>query len=87
MSLLCNLVMIFVFHTLENNDHSFIKQKFTEVLLRVNAKSRTVKIIQVPSRKFVYMFLKTTENKNENTKLKKNYPILITAKNEINNLI
>ena len=79
--------MIFVFHTLENNDHSFIKQKFTEVLLRVNTKSRTVKIIQVPSRKFVYMFLKTTENKNENTKLKKNYPILITAKNEINNLI
>lgn len=71
MSLLCNLVMIFVFHTLENNDHSFIKQKFTEVLLRVNTKSRTVKIIQVPSRKFVYMFLKTTENKNENTKLKK----------------
>lgn len=63
--------MIFVFHTLENNDHSFIKQKFTEVLLRVNTKSRTVKIIQVPSRKFVYMFLKTTENKNENTKLKK----------------
>lgn len=87
MSLVCNLVMIFVFHTLENNDHSFIKQKFTEVLLRVNTKSRTVKIIQVPSRKFVYMFLKTTENKNENTKLKKNYPILITAKNEINNLI
>lgn len=87
MSLLCNLVMIFVFHTLENNDHSFIKQKFTEVLLRVNTKSRTVKIIQVPSRKFVYMFLKTTENKNENTKLKKNYQILITAKNEINNLI
>ena len=79
--------MIFVFHTLENNDHSFIKQKFTEVLLRVNTKSRTVKIIQVPSHKFVYMFLKTTENKNENTKLKKNYPILITAKNEINNLI
>lgn len=87
MSLLCNLVMIFVFHTLENNDHSFIKQKFTEVLLHVNTKSRTVKIIQVPSRKFVYMFLKTTENKNENTKLKKNYQILITAKNEINNLI
>ena len=87
MSLVCNLVMIFVFHTLENNDHSFIKQKFTEVLLSVNTKSRTVKIIQVPSRKFVYMFLKTTENKNENTKLKKNYPILITAKNEINNLI
>lgn len=79
--------MRFVFYTLENNDHSFIKQKFTEVLPRVYTKSRTVKIIQVSSHKFVYMFLKTSENKNENTKLKKKNQILITAKNEINNLI
>lgn len=71
MSLLCNLVMRFVFHILENNDHSFIKQKFIQGLLCVYTKSRTVKIIQVPSHKFVYMFLKTTENKNKNTKLKK----------------
>lgn len=63
--------MRFVFHILENNDHSFIKQKFIQGLLCVYTKSRTVKIIQVPSHKFVYMFLKTTENKNKNTKLKK----------------
>lgn len=71
MSLLCNLVMKFVFHALENNDHSCIKQKFIEVLLYVYTKSRTVKIIYIPSHKFVYMFLKNTKNKNENTKLKK----------------
>lgn len=49
--------------------------------------SRTVKIIYIPSHKFVYMFLKNTKNKNENTKLKKKNQILINAKNEINNLI
>lgn len=87
MSLLCNLVMKFVFHALENNDHSCIKQKFIEVLLYVYTKSRIVKIIYIPSHKFVYMFLKNTKNKNENTKLKKKNQILINAKNEINNLI
>ena len=79
--------MRFVFHILENNDHSFIKQKFIQGLLCVYTKSRTVKIIQVPSHKFVYMFLKTTENKHKNTKLKKKNQILINAKNKINNLI
>lgn len=49
--------------------------------------SRTVKIIHVPSHKFVYMFLKNTENKNENARLKEKNQNLINAKNEINNLI
>ena len=55
--------MRFVFHTLDNTDLSFIKQKFIEVLLCVYTKSGTVKIIQVPSQKFVYMFLKTQKIK------------------------
>lgn len=83
----------FVCHTVDNSDYFIIKQEFIEVLLCVDTgsshqydQSPAMKIKQVPSHKFVSVFLKNTDNKNENTKLKKNQ-ILINAKNEINSLM
>ena len=95
MSLLYHLVVRrFVFHTFDNNDYYVIKQEFIEVLLCVDTgsshqydQSPAMKIMQVPSHKFVYVFLKNTDNKKGNTKLKKKNQILINAKNEINSLM
>lgn len=76
MSLLYHLVVRrLVFHTVDNNDYSVIKQEFIEVLLCVDTgsshqydQSPAMKIMQVPLHKFVSVFLKNTDNKNENTK-------------------